>query len=537
MRSPSGVAGPRLPWSGSCSYGPWHGNAMRGRPMRAASWLGGLILTAGLAAGPAQAQKSADTLRVTWRTQVTNVDPYYNPLRNGLVLALHAWDGLLYRDPATFQVKGLLARSYKWVNDTTIEFELRPGVTFHNGDPLSADDVVYTINTITNDKQISVPSNYEFLAGAERIDDMRLRVTLKRIFPAAIEYIAMVLPIWPKAYRERVGAEGYARAPVGAGPYRITRINGTDEIELQRFDGYYPDSPKGKPAIGTILIHQDPVAGRDLADLLNGRVDWIWQFSPELSDTISRVPALQAVRAESMRIGYISLDAGGRTGAGNPLTNEKVRQAIYSAIDRQSMAKQLMQGGSRPLDTPCYPTQFGCDATAAVHYDYDPGRAKQLLAEAGYPEGFETELVTYELPQLAEAMRDYLKAVGIKARLTILQTADEVKRAREGKNPLDAGDWGSYSINDVTAILPYFFTGGEMDYARDPEVQKLVEAGGSTIDPDLRRKNYSEAIRLITQRALWLPLYTYSITYGFTRELAFKPSADEIPRFYLASWK
>ena len=238
-----------------------------------------------------------------------------------------------------------------------------------------------------------------------------------------------------------------------------------------------------------------------------------------------------------MRIGYLSLDAAGRTGAGNPLTNREVRRAIHHAIDRQTMAKQLMQGGSRALDTPCYPTQFGCDATAAVHYDYYPDRAKQLLAEAGYPEGFETELVTYELPRLAEAMRDYLKAVGIRARLTILQTAEEVQRAREGKNPLDAGDWGSYSINDVTAILPYFFTGGDMDYARDPEVQKLVEAGGSTIDPDLRRKNYSDAIRLITQRALWLPLYTYSITYGFSRELNFKPSPDEIPRFYLASWK
>src|SRR5205085_2049721 len=102
------------------------------------------------------------------------------------------------------------------------------------------------------------------------------------------------------------------------------------------------------------------------------------------------------------------------------------------------------------------------------------------------------------------------------ARLTIMQTAPEVQRAKAGKNPMDAGDWGSYSINDVSAVLPYFFTGGEADYARDPEVQKLVEAGGATIDPDERRKNYSDAIRLITERALWVPLYTYSITYGFS---------------------
>src|SRR5436305_7979440 len=147
--------------------------------MRRGAWLGGLVLAAGLAGGPAYAQKSADTLRVTWRTQVTNVDPYYNPLRNGLVLALHVWDGLVYRDPATFQIKGLLARSYRWVNDTTLEFELRPDVKFHNGDPLTADDVVYTVNTVSTDPNISVPSNYQYLAGAERIDDTHVRLRLK----------------------------------------------------------------------------------------------------------------------------------------------------------------------------------------------------------------------------------------------------------------------------------------------------------------------------------------------------------------------
>src|SRR5271166_1563308 len=281
----------------------------------APGWISGLILAACLAAMPACAQKSADALRVTWRSQVTNVDPYHNELRNGLVLALHVWDGLLYRDPETFQIKGLLASSWKWIDDTTLEFALRPGVTFQNGDPFTADDVVYTVNTIVADKTLAVPSNYQFLAGAERIDDMHVRLKLTRIFPAAIEYIAMVLPIWPKAYREKVGAEGYAHHPIGAGPYRITKLDGTQTIVLQRYDDYYPDSPKGRPAIGTIVIRQDPVIGRDLADLLNGRADWIWQYTPDLMEQITRVPTLQALRAESMRFGYVSLDAAGRTGA------------------------------------------------------------------------------------------------------------------------------------------------------------------------------------------------------------------------------
>jgi peptide/nickel transport system substrate-binding protein len=504
--------------------------------MRKRGWFFGIFLGVALAQ-PVAAQKSADTLRITWRDAIPNVDPYYNQLRSGLILAHHAWDYLVYRDPETLRIKPLLAESYKWVDDTTLEFALRKDVTFHNGDKFTADDVVYTINTVLTDKQVSVPGNYLYLAGAEKIDDYNVRVKLKRVFPAALEYIAMTLPIWPKVYRERVGIDEYAKHPIGAGPYKITRVDGTSQIDLERYDGYYASSPKGKPAIQKIIIHEVPDASTEMAELLGGRADWIWKFSPDQFDAVGRMPALQAMRAESMRIGFIGLDAAGRTGEGNPLTNLKVRQAIFHAIDRPTMAKQLVQGDSRALDAPCYPTQFGCDVGAAVRYEYDPAKARALLTEAGFPNGFDTELVTYILPQWAGAIQGYLKAVGINVRVTNLQVSAQIQRVLEGKTPMNAGDWGSYSINDVSAILPVYFTGGTQDYSRDAELKRAVEAGGSTTDPDQRRKNYAEAIRIVTTNAYWLPMYTYTVTYGVSRQLSFKPFPDELPRFYLATWK
>jgi peptide/nickel transport system substrate-binding protein len=504
--------------------------------MHKRGWFFGIFLGVALAQ-PVAAQKSADTLRITWRDAIPNVDPYYNQLRSGLILAHHAWDYLVYRDPETLRIKPLLAESYKWVDDTTLEFALRKDVTFHNGDKFTADDVVYTINTVLTDKQVSVPGNYLYLAGAEKIDDYNVRVKLKRVFPAALEYIAMTLPIWPKVYRERVGIDEYAKHPIGAGPYKITRVDGTSQIDLERYDGYYASSPKGKPAIQKIIIHEVPDASTEMAELLGGRADWIWKFSPDQFDAVGRMPALQAMRAESMRIGFIGLDAAGRTGEGNPLTNLKVRQAIFHAIDRPTMAKQLVQGDSRALDAPCYPTQFGCDVGAAVRYEYDPAKARALLTEAGFPNGFDTELVTYILPQWAGAIQGYLKAVGINVRVTNLQVSAQIQRVLEGKTPMNAGDWGSYSINDVSAILPVYFTGGTQDYSRDAELKRAVEAGGSTTDPDQRRKNYAEAIRIVTTNAYWLPMYTYTVTYGVSRQLSFKPFPDELPRFYLATWK
>jgi peptide/nickel transport system substrate-binding protein len=506
---------------------------------RARRGLGEILLAAGLTAicGSAMAQKSADTLRITWRDVIPDVTPYYNQLRAGIVLGHHAWDSLVYRDPETFQIKPLLAESFKWVDETTLEFTLRRNLTFHNGDKLTSDDVVYTINTMINDKQVSLPSNYSYIERATKVDDTRIRVELKRVFPAALEYMAMTLYILPMAYREKVGAGEYSKHPIGAGPYKITKMNGVTQIDLERYEGYYADSPKGRPSIGKLVIHAVPDSGAEMAELLGGRADWIWKFNPDQFDNISHMPTLQAMRGESMRIEFLSMDAAGRTGANNPMTKQKVREAIFYAIDRPTMAKQLMQGGSRALDTPCYPTQFGCDTAVAVHYDYNPAKAKQLLAEAGYPSGFDTELVTFEPPQWAGAIQGYLSAVGINAKLTILQTAAYVQRVLAGQNPMELSNWGSSSVNDISAFLPYFFTFAPGDYVRDPELKKLVEDGGATVNPEERRQAYSSAIKLITEKTYWMPLFTYTVTYGLSKQLYFKPYPDELPRFFLSSWK
>ena len=171
--------------------------------------------------------------------------------------------------------------------------------------------------------------------------------------------------IYPKAYREKVGPEGFAKAPIAAGPYKITKVDPSVSVEFERFDGYY-DSPKGKPAIKKIVARFVPDAATELTELLAQRTDWIWNMNPDQFDNVNKMPYLQAVRKESMRIGYLQIDAAGRTGPDNPLTNVKVRQAIWHAIDRQTFADKLVTGGSRVPPAPCFPSQFGCDGEVSV---------------------------------------------------------------------------------------------------------------------------------------------------------------------------
>jgi len=503
-----------------------------------AATAGGLALP-GLISSPAQAQRGTDTLRVVFRDAVPNIDPYFNSLRIGLIIGHQYMDGLVHRDPETFRIVPAMATEWNWVNTTTLDFTLRRGVKFHDGRDFTADDVVYTINTVANpETRVATPANYAWIDRAEKTGDLSVRLHLKRPTPAALDYLALVTPIWPKAYRERVGGDGFSRAPVGAGPYRVTKVEVSSGLEYERFDGYYEGGPKGRPAIRRITVRYIPDAATELTELLGQRTDWIWNMNPDQIDNVNRLPFLQSLQQESMRIGYLSLDAAGRSGADNPMTKLKVRQAVYHAIDRQQMADRLVRGGSRVPVAPCYPSQFGCNADAAVRYDYNPAKARQLLAEAGFPNGFDIELTSYVQPrQWSEAVQSYLQAVGIRARLNLMQVAAQIQRAWRGELAMSMGSWGSYSINDVSAIMPNFFDGGNDDYARDPEVTRLLVEGGSTADEAARKRAYDAAIKRITEQAYWLPLHTYVNTYAYQRQLEFKAFPDELPRFYLARWK
>jgi peptide/nickel transport system substrate-binding protein len=499
----------------------------------------GVLAAPSILARPAAAQRSANTLRIAFRDAVPNVDPYFNSQRTGLIIGHQAFDGLVHRDPASFRIVPALATEWRWVDSRTIDFTLREGVRFHDGSAFGADDVVFTINTVADpNTRVATPSNYNWIDGAEKTGANTVRLNMKRPTPAALEYLALVVPIWPKAYRERVGADGFSRAPIGTGPYRFTRVDVAAGVEFERFDGYYQGGPKGRPAIQRLVARYIGDAATELTELLGQRVDWIWNMNPDQIANVNRLPYLQATQQESMRVGFLNLDAAGRSGAGNPMTNLKVRQAVWHAIDRQAIADRLVGGGSRVPAAPCFPSQFGCNLNAAVGYAYDPSRARALLAEGGFPNGFDIELTSYVQPrQWSEAVQNYLQAVGIRARLNLMQVAAQIQRSMRGELAMQMGSWGSFSINDVSAILPNYFAGGADDYARDAELTRLVEEGGSTADEEARKRAYDAAIRRATEQAYWLPLHTYVSVFGFQRQLEFPTFPDELPRFYLAKWK
>ncbi|PHQ68931.1 MAG: ABC transporter substrate-binding protein [Sneathiella sp.] len=482
------------------------------------------------------ANKADDTLVFATKADLENIDAYYNSARVGIVVARHVWDNLLYRDPSDFSYKPALATSYKWVDDVTLEFDLREGVTFHNGEAFTADDVVYTLNFISNpENKVVSKRNGTWIKNVEKLDEFKVRINLKQPFPAALDFLAGPLPIYPNEYYAKVGPDGMNEQPVGTGPYKVTSVEQGKSIKFERNENYYKDSPKGQPKIGKLEMRTIPDANTAAAELLTGGVDWMWKVSKDQGAFLGNEPELDVVGGETMRIGYITMDAMGRSGD-HPLKDIRVRQAVAHAINRNGIADSLMPAGSRIVHAACYPKQFGC-TDDVQKYAYDPAKAKELLAEAGYPDGFTIVLDAYRDRGLAEAIIGDLRVVGIKADLSYNKYAAAREKVRSGKVALNFSTWGSYSINDVSAITSNFFRGGPDDMAGDTEVAALLEQADTSVDPDLRKKLYSEALMKISEKAYWLPLFTYSYLYAFNSDLNFQPTPDEIPRFFTSSWK
>jgi len=374
----------------------------------------------------------------------------------------------------------------------------------------------------------------------------KVRIHAKHPTPAALEYLSGITPIYPKGHYDtapsvpaangKVRREWGAVVPVCTGPYKITKFTAGKSVEMTRNADYFAGSPKGKPSIGKIVYRTVPDSATQLAELMTGGVDWLWDVSPENAARLKQMPNLTVKSAPTTRMSFLSLDAVGRSGK-NPMQDVRVRRAVYHAIDRKAITSQLVGEGAAVLDSICAPVQFGCATDVAV-YPYDPAKAKQLLVEAGYPDGFSVPLYAYRDRPFSEAVAGYLRKIGITAELRFMQwTALRPIVQQEGKAQMAQLTWGSQGILDASASVGNYFEGSNDDYARDDEVKAWLVAADSTTDAAKRQELYGKALKKIADQAYFVPIFLYGRTYTFNSALDYPVTPDELAHFYLAKWK
>ena len=495
------------------------------------------LISAAIAATPALAGKRDNSIKFAYDQVPESIDPYFNNVRIGGIIAEQVWDNLIYRDPTTNEYKGQLATGWKWIDDKTLELDLRQGVKFHNGEEFDADDVVYTLNFVSKpESKVVSTQNVSWIDRAEKLGKHKVRIVSKTPFPAAIEYLAGPIRILPNEYYEKVGPKGMNEKPVGSGPYRVAEHAIGKYIRLESNPDYFQGSPKVRAKIPKVEIRFIPDRQTQVAEVMSGGADLLMHVALDQATPLKNVPHLQVVSGETMRIVFLHFNTLDNS-AVPQLKNLRVRQAISHAIDRESMIKQIVGEGARVLHTQCFPSQFGCTDAGAPRYAYDPAKAKQLLKDAGFADGFEVDLYAYRERNQTEAMIGYLRAIGIKANLRFMQYAAMRDAVRAGKAALTHQTWGSFSVNDVSASTPVYWKFLPDDVNRDPEVRDLLEKGDTSVDPEMRKEAYGKALKLIAERAYAVPLYSLPTYYVATKDLNFVAYPDEFPRFWEMTYK
>jgi peptide/nickel transport system substrate-binding protein len=324
--------------------------------------------------------------------------------------------------------------------------------------------------------------------------------------------------------------------PVGTGPYKVTEVQAGKSVKMEINREYFKESPQGQPSIGRIEFRTLPEMNTQVAELMTGGLDWIWQVPKDQAEQLKANPALTVIPGETMRVAYVAMGAWDKAG-NSPTRNVKVRRAIAHAIDREAIIKNLVGGQSRILHTPCFPTQFGCTDQGAPRYAHDPAKAKALLKEAGFPNGFAIDLYGYRDRHYAEAIVGYLREVGITANLRWMQYSAVRNELRLGNAPFVYMFWGSFSVQDTSAYTGNFFKFTGDDMYLDKQVRDWLDVADTSIDPKARQENYRKALARIADQAYMVPLFSISVNYAFNSELEFSSDVDEVARFTNARWK
>lgn len=498
-------------------------------PIPRLAWtaLAGLATLFGLAAGPSAtlaAGRPAGEVVVALDSDPPTLNPNFHGAQVSTILTQNLFDALFHRD-ASGQIVPSLAVSWENPDSRTWVIHLRRGVRFHNGQELTADDVVYSIRRVL-DPALGSPERglFSIVESAQALDRYTVRIVTKQPSPIFKELFSSLF-IVPKAYVEQVGQEAFARRPVGTGPYRFVEWRRDDRVVLEAFEGHW----RGAPAVKRVVWRIIPERTTQIAELRTGGVDLVVGVLPDQIRSLEREPNVRVEVTPIIRTMFLQLDP-----TTPPLDDVRVRQALNYAVDKEAIVNNILGGLGTVLGGVLSPLHFGYDPSVKP-YPYDPERARRLLAEAGYPDGFEIvfKATGSRIPyarEIVSAIQGYWADVGVRTRLEFYPEVGPWLQLWPDKvKPMAMASWGSTGIFDADAIYyPLVRSGSIYAIYNHPELDRLIDEARSTLDVNRRRQLYARAERLIHEQAGWVFLWSQKAAFGVSRRLEWKPRADEL---------
>jgi peptide/nickel transport system substrate-binding protein len=473
---------------------------------------GALGLVAGSASGRALAAGPADQL--TWAIHVSLAPTWFDPADTlGLITpfmvlyALH--DAMVKPMPEKLQAP-CLAESWSTSKDNlTHDFVIRDGVHFHNGEPVTAEDVKFSYERYRGAAHALMKSQVDAI---EAVDARHVRFKMKKPWPDFLTFYSSASGagwIVPKKYVEKVGDEGFKKHPIGAGPYEFVSFTPGVELVLEAFDGYWRKKPAVKHAVMKVI----PDESTRLAALKRGEVDIAYSIRGELAQDLQKTPGLKLDPVVLQGPNWLYFPE--QWDPKSPWHDLRVRQAANFAIDREGMSKALFLGYCKITNSIVpYTFQDYWQPPAAV---YDPEKAKKLMAEAGHAGGFDAGLLHCDssYANMAEVSVNNLAAIGINVKLQPIERAGFFAgySGKQYKRGIIQGASAAFG-NAATRLASFVVKGGAFCYGSYPDIDALYPQQADDTDPKTRAVILDKMQQLVYEKAMYAPIWQLAFLNG-----------------------
>jgi peptide/nickel transport system substrate-binding protein len=480
------------------------------RAVLAGLMVGLVVAGVSVAAAGSRAPEGPLIVGLSFTIAPTFLNPSETTTVTTAAIVLYALHDALLKPLPGHAMAPALAESWTESPDGLVyEFKLREGVTFHNGEPFTAEDVKFSFGRY---KGFAATSLHEKITAVEVIDAHRLRFVLQTPWPDFLTvYSALASTagwVLPKRYLEQVGDEGFMRHPIGLGPYRFVRATPGAELVFEAYDRYW----RKPPAIARLIFKSVPDPTTRLAMLKTGALDIAYNMGGDEGSAVTRDPTLRLVHT----LGGITtwLEFPEQWDPKSPWHDRRVRLAANLAIDKQAISETAGIGLDRPTGS-IIPRALDF-ALPLEPFPYDPAQAKRLLAEAGYPQGFDAGDLTPFPPivRMAEAVGNDLGAVGIRTRLRALERAafTQAWQQKQLKGLILAD---SATLGNAASRLELFVLGtGPRAYGSDPDLDALFREQAATRDRSTRAALLHRLQALLHERVRHAPLLERAAPFG-----------------------
>lgn len=415
-------------------------------------------------------------------------------------------ESLFWLDPHDLQIKPLLALSYTEESPTSIVVNLRPGVKFSNGEPMNADAVIHSFNILIDAKQTPAYTRYfEMFASAEKIDDLTVRMISKYAIPTMPVTLTLFFVV-PPGYWNEVGLEAYGSNPIGTGPFLLESWVRDSEVVMRANPDYWGEAPAGIDRLVFRPVPDDTVRA---AGAMTGEVDIAKNMAISSLPELEGQANLSVLSVDSYAIYTVIMSALEEHDA--PFRDVRVRQAMQYAVDKDAIRQHILFDRVVPLNGQVLRrTQLGYNPDLA-DYPYDPAKARELLAEAGYPNGFDTH---FKFPvgryaqgqEVVEAVVGMLADVGVNATIEAIEPGEYLRQLRAREFTALALS-GSAPPDDPHFFLSQYHSTWRYSYIRNDELDALIDAGKMELDVEKRGQIYREA--MVLMRELSPSIYLY----------------------------